>query len=169
MYAQMMYSDRQSVHDRTLAYSAFGRQMVVVDEGADREDPANGGAHDDEQDERRDIDQRVGEGGDLTETETAAERAVPVSAGEITENESAAPPEKLAKTEHEHQQKFRWWALGVIASLCVFFGLATLLFANLASDPAEVQVASDIAKTSIPALLTLLGTAVAWAFKSEKD
>lgn len=143
--------------------------VVVVDEGAEGANHVNGGAQDDEQDERRKLDPQPGESGDLIETEDAAEGAVPVTRSGFVSNEPAAPPENLAKTEHEHQQQFRWWALGIIAALCVFFGLATLFFANFASSPDEVQVASDIAKTSIPTLLTLLGTAVAWAFKSEKD
>lgn len=84
-------------------------------------------------------------------------------------DEPAAPPEPLAGTEREHQRKFRWWALIVISTLCVFFGLATLLVGALASQQESIQMAGDVAKTSIPTLLTLLGTAVAWAFKSEKD
>ncbi|MBB3753618.1 hypothetical protein FHT44_006140 [Mycolicibacterium sp. BK634] len=87
----------------------------------------------------------------------------------FTADEDAAPPQQIAGTEREHQKKFRWWALGVIAALCVFFGLTTLLFAAHAPNKDAIQVASDMAKTSIPTLLTLLGTAVAWAFKSEKD
>jgi hypothetical protein len=96
--------------------------------------------------------------------ETVGER------GDIwSSDEPANPPEKLAATEHEHQRKFRWWALIIIAALCAFFGVATLLVGALASKDESIRMASDVAKTSIPTLLTLLGTAVAWAFKSEKD
>lgn len=87
----------------------------------------------------------------------------------FVENEEADPTGVVAATKRKHEQKFRWWALGVIAGLCVFFALSTLLVAALASGEAAGQVASDTAKTAIPTLLTLLGTAVAWAFKSEKD
>lgn len=68
-----------------------------------------------------------------------------------------------------HQRRFRWVALVAIAGLCVFFAVATLTASLLASTDAQIQVASDIAKTAIPTLLTLLGTAVAWAFKGERD
>lgn len=90
-------------------------------------------------------------------------------AEDLIENEEADPTDVVAATDPKHEQKFRWWALGVIAGLCVFFALATLLVAALASGEAAGQIASDMAKTAIPTLLTLLGTAVAWAFKSEKD
>lgn len=88
---------------------------------------------------------------------------------DLVEDEEADPAGVVVDTDPKHEQKFRWWALGVIAGLCVFFALSTLLVAALATGEAAGQVASDMAKTAIPTLLTLLGTAVAWAFKSEKD
>ena len=150
-----------------MTYSFMERQMVVDDSDAKVGDPTdNGDEHDDQEvlDVQPPEIEEVDEFFEITEPDPTA---VPVKA--ITEYEPSAPPEKLADTEHKHEQKFRWWALGVIAALCVFFGLATLLVASLASGDAAIQVASDIAKFSIPTLLTLLGTAVAWAFKSEKD
>ncbi|QZH69597.1 hypothetical protein [Mycolicibacterium farcinogenes] len=65
------------------------------------------------------------------------------------------------------KHRFRWWALGIIATLCLLTGTGTLLTAALSTHDGATQVASDIAKTAIPTLLTLLGTATAWAFKSE--
>ncbi|KKE99407.1 hypothetical protein [Mycolicibacterium obuense] len=88
---------------------------------------------------------------------------------DFIEDEEADPADIVAATDPKHEQKFRWWALGVIAGLCIFFALATLLVGTLTTKEAAAQIASDMAKTAIPTLLTLLGTAVAWAFKSEKD
>lgn len=90
-------------------------------------------------------------------------------ADDFIEDEEADPTDVVAATDPKHEQKFRWWALGVIAGLCIFFALATLLVGTLTTKDAAAQIASDMAKTAIPTLLTLLGTAVAWAFKSEKD
>ena len=90
-------------------------------------------------------------------------------ADDFIEDEEADPADVVAATDPKHEQKFRWWALGVIAGLCIFFALSTLLIGALATREAAAQIASDMAKTAIPTLLTLLGTAVAWAFKSEKD
>ncbi|MEC4845691.1 hypothetical protein R2325_03290 [Mycobacteroides chelonae] len=114
---------------------------------------------------------------------TSADRAVvePVKAEAAKDS---GDDEGLVLSEHElaqdrvveteilaevHQRRFRWVALVAIAGLCVFFAVATLTASLLASTDAQVQVASDIAKTAIPTLLTLLGTAVAWAFKGERD
>ncbi|OKH65368.1 hypothetical protein EB72_06935 [Mycobacterium sp. SWH-M1] len=91
------------------------------------------------------------------------------AADDLVELIPADPTDVVAATKRQHVQKFRWWALGVIAGLCVFFALATLLVGALASGEAAGRISSDMAKTAIPTLLTLLGTAVAWAFKSEKD
>jgi hypothetical protein len=77
------------------------------------------------------------------------------------------------------KQWFQNRSLWVIAGLIVFFALATLGTAvGAAFIPDEhdaarntvIALASDIAKSAIPTLIALLGTAAAWAFKdSEKD
>lgn len=140
----------------------MGRHMVVADNDENQGDQAR--------------DEDAGDPDPATEAmlfdesgDTFGDEGLPRPGGDFTEDERADPDGVIAGTNREHQQKFRWWALGVIAGLCVFFALATLLFATLASGEAATQVASDMAKTAIPTLLTLLGTAVAWAFKSERD
>jgi hypothetical protein len=139
--------------------------MVVDSDDATRGNLTNQGENADDQEEIQEAQADETGGGVFVEHYEADPGFFPHIVTGFTEHEKAGPPEKFADTEREHQRKFRWWALGIIAALCVFFSITTLLFANLASDPAEIQVASDMAKTSIPTLLTLLGAAVAWAFK----
>ncbi|OBB18028.1 hypothetical protein A5761_08915 [Mycolicibacterium setense] len=79
----------------------------------------------------------------------------------------AAPTPVTTSKQSVPKHRFRWWALGIIAVLFVLTGTGTLLTAALSTHDGATQVASDIAKTAIPTLLTLLGTATAWAFKSE--
>lgn len=83
-------------------------------------------------------------------------------------NPPAAATTPVTTSKHsEPKHRFRWWALGTITVLVVLTGTGTLLTAALSTHDGATQVASDIAKTAIPTLLTLLGTATAWAFKSE--
>lgn len=87
-------------------------------------------------------------------------------AGNGNPPDAATTPVTTSK-HSEPKHRFRWWALGTIAVLFVLTGIGTLLTAALSTHDGATQVASDIAKTAIPTLLTLLGTATAWAFKSE--
>lgn len=72
-----------------------------------------------------------------------------------------------------HKEGFRNLALVIIAALIVFFTVATLGTALYAeahlSNDTITTFASDLAKTAIPTLIALLGTAAAWAFKEDKD
>jgi len=80
---------------------------------------------------------------------------------DIPVNETAV----RVRSEVEHRRRFQWFALGAITGLTIFFCLSTLVTAALSHD--AVPLAQDMSKAAIPALLTLLGTCVAWAFKSE--
>lgn len=86
---------------------------------------------------------------------------------DLVEHEPADPEYVAAEVAHE--RKIRWVVLAVIAGLIAFSMGATLLATLLSSDDTEAQIAGDIAKLSIPTLLTLLGAAVAWAYRRNNN
>lgn len=86
---------------------------------------------------------------------------------------SGNPVVALRPPKKPHKERFQNTALFVIFWLIVFFTVATLgtaLYAE-AHFPGDTLTtfASDLAKTAIPTLIALLGTAAAWAFKEDKD
>lgn len=95
----------------------------------------------------------------------------------IDENYKASDEPVVALRPGRPKDSFRKRSLLVISGLIVFFTVITLgtaLFAATYLDDSQrngiTTLASDIAKTAIPTLIALLGTAAAWAFKdSEKD
>jgi hypothetical protein len=101
---------------------------------------------------------------DLTENVPAPEESVRVFRDTTPVPEATLP----IKTEPEHRQ---WWFRNmtflVIALLVALVVLATLI--TTAFVPSAGSLATDIAKSAIPALITLLGTAVTWAFRSGKE
>ncbi|MHA0290200.1 hypothetical protein ACXYX3_27670 (plasmid) [Mycobacterium sp. C3-094] len=88
---------------------------------------------------------------------------------DLVEHEEADPGYVVAAEVAAHERKIRWVVLAVIAGLIAFSIGATLLATLLSSDDTEAQIAGDIGKLSIPTLLTLLGAAVAWAYRRNNN
>lgn len=106
--------------------------------------------------------------GDVTEFLGAEGSPVPI-VEEIVEHENANTNAVGTDIEREHQQKIRRWTLVLIGSLIAFCVAATLLVTALSSNDTEAQVAGDVAKLTVPTLLTLLGATVAWAYRRNGD
>lgn len=68
--------------------------------------------------------------------------------------------------KRKHLQTFQTMSFLVIGGLVALVIMAALLATVV--QPTAGPLATDIAKTALPALITLLGTAIAWAFRSEE-
>lgn len=120
----------------------------------------------------------IGPKPDTRETDIASGQPVEPEIRE-TDIASAQPVVALEPlTPPKHKQRFQNRALKYIFLLIIFITvmtMATSIGVTLIADDEVKQtvasLASDIAKSAIPTLIALLGTATAWAFSqdSEKD
>jgi hypothetical protein len=113
---------------------------------------------------------------EIQETTTAGGQPAEILETTIARSQPVVALEQL--TPPKHKQRFQNRALKYIFWLIIFvtvITMATSIGVTLLPD-GEVRntvaaLASDIAKSAIPTLIALLGTATAWAFSqdSEKD
>ena len=111
--------------------------------------------------------------------ETPAQQPEPANQTSVEEpieedyDVSGNPVVALRPPRKPHKEGFRNRALFFIFWLIIFFTVATLGTAIYAEGhfPGDTipTFAADLAKTAIPTLIALLGTAAAWAFKEDKD
>jgi len=101
---------------------------------------------------------------EIYEEEPADNRPVGVSS--LTEDATVPDAPLPIRLADQHRRKFQMLAFKYVAALVVFVTLATLAISAVAPEVSGLAV--EISKISLPALFTLLGTAVAWAFRSDQ-
>ncbi|GAB4662173.1 hypothetical protein MOKP64_44970 [Mycobacterium avium subsp. hominissuis] len=105
-----------------------------------------------------------GPGDELVSRERSDERPV-----EFNLSEDQPVPEAPLPIEADplgrHRQRFQTMTFLTVAVLIGVVTLSTLLAAAIAPDAGAL--AGEIAKSSLPALITLLSAAITWAFRSE--
>lgn len=101
---------------------------------------------------------------EICEDEPADDR--PVISRSLTEDTTVPDAPLPIRVADEHRRRFQMLAFKYVAALVAFVTLATLGLSALAPEVGGLAI--EISKTSLPALFTLLGTAVAWAFRSDQ-
>jgi predicted anti-sigma-YlaC factor YlaD len=102
---------------------------------------------------------------EIYEEEPADDRPVTISRS-LTEDAAVPDAPLPIRVADEHRRRFQMLAFKYVAALVAFVTLATLGISAIAPEVGGLAV--EISKTSLPALFTLLGTAVAWAFRSDQ-
>lgn len=102
---------------------------------------------------------------EIYEEEPADNRPV-VGVSSLTEDATVPDAPLPIRLADEHRRRFQMLAFKYVAALVVVVTLATLTISAVV--PEVNGLATEISKTSLPALFTLLGTAVAWAFRSDQ-